>query len=131
MVTDPIADFITRLRNAGEVGHAEVSMPYSKLKMSIASLLYKEGYIASVSKKGKKVAKTLEVSLASLEDGTPKIKGVKRISKPSKRVSSGVKGMTPVRHGFGIGVISTPKGVLTGGEARKEQVGGEILFKIW
>lgn len=130
MVTDPIADFLIRLKNAGAVGHTNVSIPYSKLKMAVADILKKEGYIDDVSKKGKKVAKSLEVSLASA-DGLPKIKGIERISKPSKRVYLGVKNISPIRHGYGLLILSTPKGLLTGGEARKERVGGEALFKIW
>jgi small subunit ribosomal protein S8 len=130
MVTDPIADFLIRLKNAGAVGHTEVSIPYSKLKLAIADTLKKEGYISEVAKKGKKVAKSLEVTLMSA-DGVPKIKGVERISKPSKRVYLSVKSIAPVRYGYGMLVLSTPKGILTGAQARKEQVGGEALFKIW
>lgn len=130
MVTDPIADFLIRLKNAGDVGHENVSIPYSKLKMAVASILKKEGYIADVSKKGKKITKSIEVNLASA-DGVPKIKGIKRISKPSRRVYLGVKNISPIRHGYGLLILSTPKGLMTGKEARKGCVGGEALFKIW
>ena len=131
MVTDPIADFITQIKNASAIGQATVTVPYSDFKMRVAELLKKEGYLGDVEKKGKKVRKSLEVAIAYEEDGTPKVKDVKRLSKPSRRMYRGAQEMKPVRGGYGVVVVSTPDGVMTGHEARKKNVGGEILFEIW
>lgn len=120
-----------RLRNAGAVGHVSVSMPYSNIKHEIAKVLLKEGYISSVEKKGRKVIKSLEIGLVYGDNDTHKIKKTARVSKPSKRVYMSAKEIRPIRHGFGIVLLSTPKGILTGGAAKKEHVGGEVLFTIW
>lgn len=129
-MTDPIADFLVRLKNGSDVRREAISLPYSKLKNAIGETLLKTGFVRSVSKRAKKTGAALEVGLL-YEGGRPKIKGVERISKPSKRVYLGVKDIRKVKEGFGALVLSTPKGILTGKEARKEMVGGEALFKIW
>lgn len=131
MTTDPIADFIIRLKNASMVRKDSVSAPYSKILMAIADKLKQDGYIAQAEKTGKKVKKTIEVKLAYESNGKPTISGVKRISKPGQRLYKGVKDIVPVRYGTGTVILSTPKGILTGEEARKEKVGGETLFEIW
>lgn len=118
------------MKNAGNAGHPTVLVPYSKFKESILGLLQKEGYVKSFSKKGKKIAKFIEVELAYTGE-EPKIKGVERVSKPSKRVYTKADDIRSVRQGYGMLVLSTPKGVMTDREARKEKVGGETLFKIW
>ncbi len=130
MMNDPIGDMIIRLKNAGEAGLETVSIPYSKLKMSICELLEKEGYIKSCAKKGKKVAKTIEVELI-YEDGEPRIQGVRRVSKLSRRIYQGFREIRPVRHGYGMRVLTTPQGILSDNTAKKEKVGGEALFEIW
>lgn len=130
MVNDPIADFINQLRNAGAVNKAVAAVPYSVLKERIAEVLKEKGYIKGFEKKGKKVQKTLEVTL-SYEKGAHKIQGAKRVSKPGRRLYKGAKDIFPVRYGFGTMVLSTPKGILTGEDAHKEGVGGEVLFEIW
>ena len=130
MVGDPVGDMLARIRNAAAVGHDNVRVPYSKFKHAVAKVLLKEGYVSSVEKRGRKVVKTIEIGLAYNND-VPKIKGTERVSKPSKRVYQGTKNLRPFRHGFGTSILSTPKGILTGGDARKEHVGGEILFLIW
>jgi len=130
MITDPISDMIIRIKNGSEAGKESVLLPYSKLKESIAVTLEKEGYLKSVSKKGKKVTKQLEVSLA-YDNGAPVVRGVERVSKLSKRVYMGAQDIKPFRSGFGSIILSTPKGILTEMSARKENVGGEVLFKIW
>jgi len=130
MVGDPIGDMLARIRNAAAVGHDNVRVPYSKFKHAVAKVLLKEGYVSSVEKRGRKVVKTIEIGLA-YNNNVPKIKGTERVSKPSKRVYQATKNLRPVRHGFGTSILSTPKGILTGGDARKEHVGGEILFLIW
>ena len=127
---DPISDMLIRLKNGSDVSRAAVSLPYSKLKNAIGEVLLKEGYVSSVVKRPRDKGAVLEIELA-YKDKKPKIKGVKRISKPSRRVYMGVSEIRSVRGGYGIIVLSTPKGILTGKDARKELVGGEALFKIW
>ena len=131
MVTDPIADLIIRLKNAGAVKKQSVSIPFSMLKMAVAEKLKDAGYVKAVEKKGKKVRKTLEVVLQYDEGGKHIIDGVKRISKPGRRVYKAVREIRPVRYGHGALILSTPKGIKTDAEARKEKVGGEALFEIW
>lgn len=131
MVSDPIADLIVRLTNAGAVKHASVSLPYSTFKQAVAEKLKEAGYVKSVEKKGKKVKKTLDIELLYTEAGAPKIKGVKRISKPGRRMYKSVLEINSVRYGHGSLILSTPKGIKTDKEARKERVGGEALFQIW
>jgi small subunit ribosomal protein S8 len=131
MVTDPVANFITALSNAAAVGKGVVRVPYSAMKQSIAETLAGEGYIENLTKKGKKSGqKYLEVSVIYDEDG-PRVHGVKRVSKPSKRVYKGARDIQPVRHGYGRVIVSTPEGIMTGEAARKAKVGGEVLFEIW
>lgn len=131
MVGDPIGDFIVRLKNAGAVKHVSVSLPYSKMKMAVAEVLKASGFVKDVEKQGKKIRKTIHVELAYKEDGTPRITDVKRVSKPGRRMYKGSDEIFPVRYGKGILVLSTPKGILTDAQARKERVGGEALFEIW
>ncbi len=118
------------IKNASLAGKETVSFPYSKMKEAISECLKKEGYIFDFSKKTKKGTPMLEVKLM-YKDNKPKVAQVERISKKSKRVYFGVKDLFPIRNGFGILVLSTPKGILSGKEAKKEQVGGEALFKMW
>ncbi len=127
---DQIANMINMVKNAGLREHETVVVPFSKIKESIASCLVKEGYLKGFSKKTKKGAPVLEIELAYAE-GNPKVQGVERVSKSSRRVYRGVKEIRPTRNGFGLTVLSTPKGILTDKQARKEMVGGEVLFKIW
>lgn len=127
---DPIADMLIRIKNAGTAGKTVTEMPYSKLKEAIAVVLFKKGYIASYEKKGKKVQKTLEVGI--IYDGKkPRIAGVSRMSKPSRRLYMKAEEIKKIKNGYGLLVMSTPKGIMTGDEARKALVGGEALFKIW
>jgi len=129
-MTDPISAMLIMIKNAGRAGRKTVIVPYSKLKHSIASCLEKEGYLVAVSKKAVKNMPVLTLDLA-YDGDQAKFSDVQRISKPSMRVYAGVKDIRPVRHGYGIMVLSTPKGILTDKEARKELVGGEVLFKLW
>lgn len=131
MVGDPIGDFIVRLVNAGAVKHDSVSLPHSNMKMAVAKVLQEAGFVKSVEKQGKKIRKTIHVDLLYKEDGTHKIDSVKRISKPGRRVYKSVDEIFPVRYGKGLLILSTPKGILTDAQARKEKVGGEALFEIW
>lgn len=128
---DTIADMITRIKNAGDVKKTSLVFPYSKIKFEIATLLEKQGFLKSVTKKGKKVTKFIEAELVYEADGSPKVRGVDRVSKLSKRVYQKAKEIRPIKYGTGVVVLTTPKGILTGAQARKEKVGGEVLFKIW
>ncbi len=132
VMTDPISDMLTRIRNACQARHSKVSMPSSKLKENIAQLLYDEGYI-----RGYKVVKDerghlhLEVYLKYTEEGEPVISNLKRVSKPGLRIYKKAEELPRVRSGLGVAVISTNKGLLSDRAARKENVGGEVLFYIW
>lgn len=144
MVTDPIADLITRVRNAGQAGHASALVPFSKIKLEIANALVRSGYLKSVDvveKPGVKNKKTmfkfldLKVAYSSSADKagkkTPKISDAWRVSKVSRRIYSDVKSIKPARQGFGVTVLSTTSGILTDKEARKQKVGGEVLLTVW
>ena len=131
MVSDPIGDFVVRLKNAGAVKKASVSVPHSMFKYAIAEKLKEAGYIKAIEKKGKKVRKTLDIVLKYDEKGAPVIHGARRISKPGRRMYKNAHEIMPVRYGYGSLILSTPKGIKTDKEARKEKVGGEVLFEIW
>jgi small subunit ribosomal protein S8 len=130
MVGDTIGDFIIRLKNAGVVGHKTVSAPYSKLRHAVADKLVEAGYLEAATAKGKAAQKTLEVTL-KYEDGAHRITGVKRISKPGRRLYTKVESIHPVKFGKGHLILSTPAGILTNVEAKAKNVGGEQLFLIW
>lgn len=127
---DPISDMIIRIKNASDSKKESVVLPYSKLKLAILDVLMKSGFIVSFGKKGKKVVKFIEVVLSYDENG-PKIHGIDRVSKTSKRVYQKAKDIRVVKSGFGVLILSTPKGIITDKTARAEKVGGEALFKIW
>jgi small subunit ribosomal protein S8 len=118
------------MKNGSLAGLESVSFPYSKMKNSIGECLKKEGYVSEIAKKVKKGIPVLEVKLV-YTDKKPKITEVERISKQSRRVYYGMKDIHSVRNGSGLLVLSTPKGILSGKEARKQQVGGEALFRVW
>jgi small subunit ribosomal protein S8 len=127
---DPIANMIIMMKNASLANKATASFPYSKMKLAISECLKKEGFISDFVKKVKKGKPIIEVNLIYV-DKKPKIQEAVRISKQSKRVYFGMKDIHTIKNGAGILVLSTPKGILSGKEARKEQVGGEALFKMW
>lgn len=130
MVNDPISDLIIQIKNANTAGKRVITLPYSKMKESIAEVLQKEGFVAGVEKKGKAPILSLDVTLA-YEGTEPKVQGVQRISKLSKRMYQGFADIKPVRNGYGRVVLTTPQGIMTDVQARKQKVGGEVLFKIW
>lgn len=131
MVSDTIGDLIIRLKNAGVVKKNTVSVPYSKLRHAVLDKLVAAGYVAGLTTKGKQVQeKTLEVTLR-YENGEHRINGVKRISKPGRRLYTKVADIHPVKFGKGHMILSTPAGILTNDEAREKKVGGEQLFIIW
>ena len=129
MVSDRVGDFIIRLKNAGAIGKPKVSVPASKHVEEIAHKLKALGFIAEVAKS--KEPYHFEVTLAYDERGRHKIKGVKRVSKPGRRLYAGSEDAHTVKNGAGARLLSTPKGVLSDREARKAHVGGENLFEIW
>jgi small subunit ribosomal protein S8 len=133
-MTDPIADMLTRLRNANQAYHDKVSMPYSKIKASIAEVLKNEGYVASWSVEEPKdgsVGKTLVVELKYGPNRERSLAGIRRVSKPGLRVYAKAKEMPRVLGGLGIAIISTSQGLLTDRQARKRNVGGEVLAWVW
>lgn len=127
---DTISNFIIKLKNAGNAGSEVVSVPFSKLKLAICEVLKKEGFIKDFEEKSEKGRQVIAVSLFS-ENRIPKIKGVKRISKPSKRVYRKFAEIRSVKNGYGALILSTSSGVMTGREAKKSKLGGEALFQIW
>ncbi len=126
-MTDPIADMLTRIRNANQIRNKEVSMPVSKMKIEIARILDAEGFIAGY----KVVENTLTLNLKYGQNKERVITGLKRISKPGLRVYAGAEEIPHVLNGLGIAIISTPKGVMTDKLARKNNVGGEVIAYIW
>lgn len=129
-LTDPIADMLTRIRNANSAKHSIVAIPFSKIKESIANILKNEGYIVNYEIKEEGSKKDIVVSLKYV-DGETVIKGLRRISKPGRRVYSSVENLPKVLGGLGIAIVSTPKGVITDKECRKHSVGGEVLCYVW
>ncbi len=135
-VNDPIADMLTRIRNAVMVGHQMVALPSSKLKVAIAKILKDEGFITSfevVDGKtvGQKVLRIRLKYIGERRERKPVITGLERISRPGRRVYSNKREIPWVLSGMGVAIISTPKGVMTGQRARQLGVGGEILCKVW
>lgn len=135
-VTDPIADMLTRLRNAIMAGQTLVAMPNSKMRTSIAKILKEEGFIANFEvvdgeRSGFKILRIRLKYVGDRRDRRPVITGLERVSKPGRRVYSGKGDIPWVLSGLGIAILSTPKGVMTGQRARRLGVGGEVLCKIW
>lgn len=130
MMTDPIADMLTRIRNANAIGKGRVSMPASRTKVGVATVLMQEGFIASYEVKQAEPHSVLDLELKYGPDGEHVIQGIKRVSKPGCRVYRGAKDLTPVQRGMGIRVLSTPKGILSDRAARELNVGGEILCEV-
>ena len=128
MNTDPIADMLTRIRNANRQGHKSVDIPASKIKINIAKLLYDEGYIDKYEVIGDSVAKIIRIYL---RDDMKVINGLKRISKPGLRVYSGCDKLPKVLNGLGIAIISSNQGIITDKQARKLKIGGEVLAFVW
>lgn len=126
---DPVSDMLTRLRNGAMSRQKEVAIPSSNLKAAIAKVLEEEGYIKSYRVVGD-VKKTLFVEM-KYQERRPVLEGLERISKPSRRLYCGCKDIPKVKDGLGIAILSTPKGILSGADAEKQNVGGEILCYIW
>ena len=130
-ITDTIADLLTRIRNANSAKHDTVQIPASNMKKAICQILVDEGYIKSFSVEEDGKQGVITVTLKYLEGKTPVIQGLRRVSKPGLRIYSSVEDMPKVMKGLGVAIISTSKGVMTDREARKQNVGGEVLAFIW
>ena len=130
-VNDPIADMLTRIRNACMARHTTVQIPSSKMKVAIAQILKREGFIRDFEVQVGKPADTIVITLKYTTDRRPVITGLKRVSKPGLRVYSGRADIPRVRGGLGLSILSTPKGVMAGHEAWQEHVGGEVLCYVW
>ncbi len=130
-MTDPVADFLTRLRNANSAYHETVSLPYSKLKAGIAEILKSEGYIAAVKVEAAEVGKTLTVDLKYGPNRERSIAGIKSVSKPGLRVYAKSTELPRVLGGLGIAILSTSSGLLTDRQAAKKGVGGEVIAYVW
>lgn len=133
-VNDPIADMLTRVRNGLIAGHTSVSIPYSKMKEELASVLHEEGYIEGYAIREDNPFNWIDVTLkyvGSRRQRRPVITGLKRVSKPGRRIYTGYQDIPWVLSGMGIAVLTTPSGIMTGQRARREHVGGEVLCYVW
>ncbi len=129
--TDPIADMLTRIRNANSQKHKTVDIPSSNMKKAIAEILFKEGYIAAYEEMSDSTQGVIRITLKYLENGKRVIEGLRRISKPGLRVYASKDELPKVLNGLGIALISTSKGIKTDKEARNEGLGGEVIAYIW
>jgi small subunit ribosomal protein S8 len=130
-MTDPVADFLTRLRNANSAFHEEINLPYSKLKANIAEILKAEGYIAAIKITDAEVGKNLNIELKYGPNRERSISGIKRVSKPGLRVYAKSTEIPRVLGGLGIAILSTSSGLLTDRQATKKGVGGEVIAYVW
>ena len=131
MTSDPIADMLTRVRNAIRARHPKVDVPASRLKTEIARILKEEGYIANFKVAEEGVKKTIKIYLKYGSDSSPVISAIERVSRPGCRVYVGQTEIPRVLGGLGINILTTPRGVMTGRQARKQGLGGEVLCEVW
>lgn len=131
MMTDPISDMLTRIRNAQAARHSEVVMPFSKLKQSVANILRQERYLKNVGESQVGGRKSLVLTLQYQENGAPAIKNIRRISRPGRRVYRKKDDLPRVLSGYGVALISTPAGLMTNKEARHRGLGGEIICEVF
>ena len=131
MMTDPVGDMLARIRNAGGARHAQVSCPASKLKLAVAQVLSDEGFVGSVSNDGDGKKPTMTIDLRYQDDGKLMIEGMRRVSKPGRRIYVGAGEVKQVRAGLGMAVLSTSKGVICDRDARAQKVGGEVICEVW
>jgi small subunit ribosomal protein S8 len=131
MMTDPIGDMLTRIRNAGLVQHSQTRCPASNLKLAVANVLVAEGFISSVATESPGSKPELVLDLRYDDAGKTLIDGIRRVSKPGRRVYVGADDIPKVRNGLGIAVLSTSKGVLCDRDAREQKVGGEVICEVW
>jgi small subunit ribosomal protein S8 len=131
MQTDPIADFLTRVRNALVADHDDVEMPASKFKAEIARILAEQGYIEDYAVEPARVGRTLRLRLKYTEDRRPAITGLERVSKPGRRRYVNAEEVPKVLGGMGTAIVSTSRGVMSGHDARRQRVGGELVARVW
>jgi small subunit ribosomal protein S8 len=131
MMTDPLADLLARIRNAYQAGHGDLTCPSSKIKLAVARVLVAEGFLDSAEVEAHEGKARLRIRLRYDDDGSPIVDGLRRVSRPGRRVYVGVEGIPRVRSGLGTAVLSTPKGILSDRAARAESVGGEVLCEVW
>ncbi|MEZ4156421.1 MAG: 30S ribosomal protein S8 [Candidatus Paceibacterota bacterium] len=124
-------EILTQIRNAQAAGKESVKLPFSNMNLAILELLSKRGFVGAVEKKGRMPKRVIDVALNYDENGNGSIQGVRFVSKPSRRLYVGYKDMKSVRQGYGMAVVSTSKGIMNEQQARKEKVGGQMLFEIW
>lgn len=129
--TDPIADMLTRVRNAAQANHTSVEIPYSKIKLAIAKILEQEGYIAGFDVAEDGTRRLLRLQLKYDAERRPVVSGLRRVSRPGRRVYAGMHDIPRVLGGMGTVVVSTNRGVMTGREARRRHLGGELIAEIW
>ena len=126
-MTEPISDMLNRIRTAQAVSHETVSIPFSRIKYEIASIIHREGFVKDVEKKGRKEKRVIKITF----NKESLISKLRRVSKSGQRLYVSYKDIRPVRGGYGIAIISTPKGLMSNKEARKNKLGGEIICEIW
>ena len=131
MMTDPIGDMLTRVRNAGRARHKSTTCAASTLKMAVARVLSSEGFVGEVSSQPGESYATMTIALRYRDDGRLMIDGIQRVSKPGRRVFVGTKEIPLVRRGLGMAILSTPKGVMCDRDAREAKVGGEVICEVW
>lgn len=131
MLTDPIADLLTRVRNAGHARRVRVSMPESRIRREIARVLKENGYVRDFSSDGDPKKPTLTIELRYHGQDSPMIESIQRVSRPGRRVYVGCDDIPKIRSGLGIAILSTNRGVMTDAQAREARLGGEILARVW
>ncbi len=129
-MTDPITDMLNQIRNAQAVGKTEILVPLSKIKNEIANILSKEGFVGEIKKTTKGNIKALKIAL-KYDNNVPAIAGAKRVSKPGQRIYETTSEIKKVHGGYGISIVSTSRGLMTNKEAKKQNIGGEIICQVW
>jgi small subunit ribosomal protein S8 len=129
-MSDPISNMLTSIRNAQAVSHEIVNIPFSVLKYQIAMVLQKRGFIGQIEKKGRKPDKLIKITL-KYKNKTPVISGIKRVSRSGQRIYISSQSIRKIKNGYGISVISTPKGLMTNEEAKNNNLGGEVICEVW
>jgi small subunit ribosomal protein S8 len=131
MMTDPIGDMLARIRNAGRARHRTTTCPASRLKVAVASALSREGFLGEVSTQAGESFPIMTIAIRYADDGSTVMDGIRRVSKPGRRVYVGAGEIPQVRKGLGVAILSTPKGVMCDRDAREAKVGGEVICEVW
>jgi small subunit ribosomal protein S8 len=131
MMTDPIGDMLTRIRNAGRARHSQTTCPASRFKLAVAKVLSQEGFVGEVSTQPGESCDTLSIAIRYRNNGRAMLDGIRRVSKPGRRVYVGADEIPHIRKGLGIVVLSTPRGVMCDRDAREARLGGEVICEVW